>query len=270
MMNSKNIELIPKVLELYDLNILDITGGAPEIHPDFKSLVLKARELGVDVIDRCNLTILNEPGHEDLAQFLAENNVIITASMPCYEKNNVDKQRGHGVFERSLLGLKQLNELGYGKNNNDLILNLVFNPQGNVLPPPQGKLEEDYRINLFEKYGISFNNLYTIANMPIKRFAKQLRISGQLENYQKLLIDKYNPSNLEHVMCKSLVSVNWEGFLYDCDFNQQLGLGIESKAKDLKDLINHKIIFKDQSISVGQHCFGCTAGDGSSCSGALK
>ena len=270
MMDSENVALIPKVLALYNLRTLDITGGAPELHPQFRELVVKAKSLGVEVIDRCNLTILNEPGFEDLAEFLAKNKVTIIASMPCYEKENVDKQRGKGVFERSLLALKELNKFGYGKDNKDLVLNLVFNPQGPVLPPPQKKLEEDYKISLSKNYGISFNNLFTITNMPIKRFASQLNNSGKLLEYQQLLIEKYNPSNLENVMCKSLISVDWKGFLYDCDFNQQLDIAIKGNPKHLQDLVKKKLLFKGQSIEIGDHCYGCTAGSGSSCSGALK
>ena len=270
MMNSFNLALIPRVLEIYNLNILDITGGAPELHPQFRQLVLQARRLGVEVIDRCNLTILDEPGHEDLAEFLAENKVVVTASLPCYDKSNVDNQRGKGVFERSILALKKLNSYGYGKEGNDLILNLVYNPQGAVLPPPQEKLEEDYREILSNKYQISFNKLYTITNMPIKRFSAQLEAEGALINYQKLLINRFNPSNIDNIMCKSIVSVDWQGFLYDCDFNQQLGLKLVQKPQTLVDLVSQRHDFTGQSIKVGQHCFGCTAGAGSSCSGALN
>ena len=270
MMSPLNVDLLPRVLEIYNLNRLDITGGAPELHPQFRQLVLRARKLGVEVIDRCNLTILNEPGHEDLAEFLAENKVIVTASLPCYEKDNVDNQRGKGVFNRSILALKKLNSFGYGNINNDLILNLVFNPQGAKLPPPQDKLEADYREILSNKYGISFNKLYTITNMPIKRFSAQLEAEGNLIAYQKLLIDKYNPSNIDNIMCKSIVSVDWQGFLYDCDFNQQLGLKLVQKPQTLVDLVNQTHNFTGQSIQIGQHCFGCTAGAGSSCSGALN
>ena len=270
MMNSFNLALIPRVLEIYNLNILDITGGAPELHPQFRQLVLQTRRLGVEVIDRCNLTILDEPGHEDLAEFLAENKVVITASLPCYDKSNVDNQRGKGVFERSILALKKLNSYGYGKEGNDLMLNLVYNPQGAVLPPPQEKLEEDYRRILSNKYQISFNKLYTITNMPIKRFSAQLEAEGALMNYQKLLINRFNPSNIDNIMCKNIVSVDWQGFLYDCDFNQQLGLKLVQKPQTLVDLVSQRHDFTGQSIKVGQHCFGCTAGAGSSCSGALN
>ena len=270
MMDSNNIALIAKVLEIYKLSILDLTGGAPELHPEFKALVLEARQMGVEVIDRCNLTILNEDGYEDMPKFLADNQVTVIASLPCYEKDNVDQQRGIGVFESSLLGLKKLNQLGYGKKHSKLTLNLVFNPQGISLPPDQKSLEEDYREKLYSRYGITFNNLYTIANMPINRFAVHLSKIGQLEAYQKLLIDQFNQSNLDNVMCKSLISVDWQGHLFDCDFNQQLGIKIKGKLKHLNDLIEQKENLIGKSIEIGQHCYGCTAGNGSSCSGALK
>ncbi len=270
MMDENNIALIPRILEIYDLSSLDITGGAPELHPQFRELVMQAKMLGVEVIDRCNLTILNEPGHENLAEFLAENKVVVTASLPCYEKTNVDNQRGKGVFERSILALKKLNSLGYGSESNDLILNLVFNPQGPVLPPPQKELEAVYRKILLEKHDITYNKLYTITNMPIKRFSAQLKREGKLVEYEKLLMEKYNSSNIDNIMCKSIVSVDWQGFLYDCDFNQQLGLKFNQKPQTLLDLVNQRHEFKGQSIQIGQHCFGCTAGAGSSCSGALN
>tara|TARA_Y100001968_G_C19348240_1_gene713241 strand:+ start:324 stop:1262 length:939 start_codon:yes stop_codon:yes gene_type:complete len=270
MMEEEIINLIPKVLKKYNLKTLDITGGAPELHPHFKGLVKEAREIGVDVIDRCNLTILSEPGFSGLARFLADNKVIIVASLPCYEKDNVDKQRGFGVFERSLLGLRQLNELGYGKSENGLILNLVFNPQGAKLPPPQELLEKDYKCKLMKDHGIVFNNLYTITNMPIKRFATQLKINGEFDEYQKLLFESHNPCNLNTVMCRSILSVNWEGDLFDCDFNQQLGQNISGESTNLKDLIEIESRFIGNSIQVGNHCYGCTAGSGSSCSGSLE
>ncbi len=269
MMDNETIKLIPKVLKLYNINILDLTGGAPEIHPLFKDLVIKASSLGVEIIDRCNLTILNEPGHEELGVFLADHNVNIIASLPCYSKENVDKQRGHGVFERSILGLKQLNSLGYGQEETNLKLNLVYNPLGPNLPPSQAKLEEVYRKELYTNFGICFNNLYTLANMPIKRFAAQLANSGELEGYTKLLKEKHNPENLENVMCKTLISVDWQGTLFDCDFNQQLGMKINGKANHIRDLASQNLDLKGQSINTDEHCYGCTAGSGSSCSGAL-
>ncbi len=270
MMSKNTLLQVIEVLKLYKINILDITGGAPELHPQFKELVLKANSIGIEVIDRCNLTILNEPGHESLANFLAENKVTVVASMPCYEKLNVDKQRGKGVFDRSILGLQLLNKLGYGKGDQKLTLNLVFNPQGAHLPPPQIELESDYKRYLHKYYNITFDHLYTITNMPINRFALSLSNSGKLKEYQKLLRKKFNPINLENVMCKNLISVDWQGFLYDCDFNQQIGLHPRSKAKHLEDLIKYKYILEGDNIQTGEHCYGCTAGSGSSCSGALK
>ena len=270
MMKSEIIRIIPDVLKTNQIRTLDITGGAPELHPNFKELVESTKEIGVEVIDRCNLTILNEPGYQDLPEFLSKNKVTIVASLPCYEKDNVDIQRGRGVFERSLKALRQLNSLGYGKVDSELKLNLVFNPQGIKLPPPQEELEEIYKKELFNRYGISFNSLYTIANMPINRFESHLKSSGQFNIYQELLYEKYNSSNLDSLMCKSLISVDWEGNLYDCDFNQQLGLKIKGKNKNLWDLIDCKNSLENQPIETKNHCFGCTAGNGSSCSGALK
>ena len=270
MMDDENILLVTKVLDLYKIKTLDLTGGAPEMHSKFRSLVLSAREKNIDVIDRCNLTILSEPGQEDLGDFLAENHIIITASLPCYEEKNVDNQRGDGVFKKSIIALKKLNSLGYGLKDTGLILNLVYNPQGASLPPPQALLESSYKKELSVKYGIIFNNLYTITNMPIKRFATYLKMNGQLEEYQYLLERSFNPKNLESVMCREILSVDWQGFLYDCDFNQQLDLKINSKIHNIKELIDRKINLIGSSIQVGSHCYGCTAGTGSSCGGSLE
>ena len=269
MMKSENIDLIPKILSSYNIQTLDLTGGAPELHPKFKELVMIAKSLGTNVIDRCNLTILSEPFQEDLANFLASNNVIITASLPCYEKDNVDRQRGEGVFKRSIDGLKKLNSLGYGQNDSNLELNLVYNPQGANLPPSQEKLERTYKRELLEKYKIRFTNLYTITNMPIKRFAFQLNCNGQLDSYINLLKESHNPVNIDSIMCKDLISVDWEGNLYDCDFNQQLGNKINGNKQHLKDLLRDKESFSNSFINVGDHCFGCTAGHGSSCGGSF-
>ena len=270
MMGKSTINLIPKVIELYEIKNLDITGGAPELHRDFKSLVKKTRDMGVQVIDRCNLTILSEPGQEDLAAFLAKHKVIVVASLPCYEENNVDRQRGKGVFHKSILGLKLLNRYGYGHGNGELILNLVYNPQGPNLPPDQKRLEEDYKHILLDKYGIVFDNLFTLANMPIKRFARQLMVEGEFESYKALLLNSYNPINLDNIMCRSLISVDWQGNLFDCDFNQQLGIDIGAKPKNLIELLNYKQRLDGNVIKVGDHCYGCTAGKGSSCSGSLN
>ena len=270
MMSDNIIKLIPQVIKANNIKLLDITGGAPELHPKFKQLVKQVRSLNVEVIDRCNLTILTEPGHEKLASFLASNKVIITASLPCYLKDNVDKQRGKGVFERSISALKQLNSYGYGIKNKGLTLNLVFNPSGPQLPPSQEELENIYRRELKERYGISFSNLFVLANMPINRYEKYLNIIGKLNEYNKLLRDNHNSRNLNSLMCKSTISVDWKGYLYDCDFNQQLGMRRNSEIKHLDDLLIPMVSLKDNPISIGDHCFGCTAGAGSSCGGELS
>ncbi len=270
MMSDNIIKLIPQVIKANNIKLLDITGGAPELHPKFKQLVKQVRSLNVEVIDRCNLTILTEPGHEKLASFLASNKVIITASLPCYLKDNVDKQRGKGVFERSISALKQLNSYGYGIKNKGLTLNLVFNPSGPQLPPSQEELENIYRRELKERYGISFSNLFVLANMPINRYEKYLNIIGKLNEYNKLLKDNHNSRNLNSLMCKSTISVDWKGYLYDCDFNQQLGMRLNSEIKHLDDLLIPMVSLKDNPISIGYLCFGCTAGAGSSCGGELS
>jgi radical SAM/Cys-rich protein len=231
--------------------------------------------MGVEVIDRCNLTILSEPGQEDLASFLAQEGVTVVASLPCYAAENVDRQRGAGVFERSISGLRQLNHLGYGVAEGSLKLDLVYNPQGDVLPPPQAELESSYHRELLERFGVRFNRLLTITNMPIQRFAAALAREGRLERYRRLLRDKHQQANLEHVMCRDLISVDWQGFLHDCDFNQMLqlplgglGQGGSQQRAHLRDLLT-----ADPSggpIRVADHCFGCTAGSGSSCGGALR
>jgi radical SAM/Cys-rich protein len=222
------------------------------------------------VIDRCNLTILSEPGQGDLAAFLAQQAVKVVASLPCYSAANVDRQRGGGVFERSIAGLRQLNALGYGAEDSGLELDLVYNPQGPSLPPPQAALEADYRRELADRFGLRFNRLYTITNMPIQRFAAALRQQGQLESYRSLLRQHHNPANLAQVMCRTTLSVDWQGFLYDCDFNQMLGLptGQGSPRAHLRQLLEQ--VPDGQPIAVADHCFGCTAGAGSSCGGALS
>jgi len=267
MMDAATLALIPQVLAARQIATLDLTGGAPELHGGFRALVAQARAQGVVVIDRCNLTILSEPGQEDLAAFLADQGVRVVASLPCYLEDNVDRQRGSGVFARSIAGLQQLNALGYGRSGFDLVLDLVFNPQGPSLPPPQQQLEADYRRHLGETYGISFNSLLALANMPIARFAAQLQRSGELEGYQQLLQRSHNPANLDQLMCRSLISVDWQGRLYDCDFNQMQGLPAAG-AQHLRDLLNSDP--QGCSIAVAPHCFGCTAGSGSSCGGALS
>ncbi len=269
MMSDDIIELIPKVIKANNIKLLDITGGAPELHPKFKQLVKEVRSLNVEVMDRCNLTILTEPDHENLASFLSSNKVQITASLPCYLEENVDKQRGKGVFKKSILGLKQLNSYGYGIKDSDLVLNLVYNPSGPQLPPSQIELEDTYRRELKERHGIYFSNLFVLANMPINRYEKYLKLIGKLNEYNKLLKDNHNPVNLGSVMCRTTLSVDWEGYLYDCDFNQQLGMKRDGEIKHLGDLLIPLGSLKNNPISIGNHCFGCTAGAGSSCGGEL-
>ena len=269
MMAPDLLQLLPRILRLRRIGCLDLTGGAPELHSHFRWLVRQAREEGVAVIDRCNLTILSEPGQEDLARFLADQGVGVTASLPCYSEANVDKQRGRGVFERSLDGLRQLNALGYGAGDPDHWLDLVYNPLGPSLPPPQAALEADYRREL-AALGIRFDRLLALANMPIQRFARQLQMSNGLEDYHTLLEQAHNPANLDAVMCRQLLSVDWNGCLYDCDFNQQLGLSRLGEVRHLRDLLNDAADPAAEMIRTDRHCFGCTAGAGSSCGGALQ
>ncbi|WP_432695598.1 arsenosugar biosynthesis radical SAM (seleno)protein ArsS [Marinobacterium sp. YM272] len=268
MMTPELIDTIIEVLKARRIGTLDLTGGAPEMNPEFRRLVSAARALGVHVIDRCNLTILFEPGQEGLAEFLAENRVEVVASLPCYSLDNVDKQRGKGVFDKSIRALQHLNGLGYGQTQEGLQLNLVYNPQGPVLPPNQEALQADYKRELFDHFGVVFNGLYALANMPINRFGSMLISKGQFEPYMELLKQNYSEANLHGVMCRSLISVDWQGRLYDCDFNQQLGLALGGKTgARLDDLLK-----KDADglgICVADHCYGCTAGQGSSCGGAL-
>lgn len=269
-MDRKTVEQVLNYLQQSTANMLDLTGGAPELNPNFRWLVEKARAMGVNVIDRCNLTILEEPGQEDLAEFLASNQVEITASLPCYLEENVDSQRGKGVFATSVQGMKKLNQLGYGLENSPLKLNLVYNPVGPYLPPAQQSLEADYRKQLNERFGVQFTQLYTLANMPIQRFGSTLVSRGEFNNYMALLREAHQDSNLDNVMCRSLISVDWQGYVYDCDFNQMLKLPLIWKSKPkvhITDLMNQAL--EGNPIVVMDHCYGCTAGQGSSCGGAL-
>ena len=269
-MTKEVIEDVIRFLEVRNIGTLDLTGGAPEMNSHFKFLVQSARQLGVKVIDRCNLTILLEPGFEDLASFLAQQEVEVVASLPCYAEQNVDKQRGKGVYHDSIEALKKLNELGYGKEGSGLALNLVYNPGGPFLPPPQQGLEQDYKRELLENHGIIFNTLFALANMPISRFGSTLLSKGHFTSYMDLLKGAYSDQNLDGVMCRSLVSVDWQGFVYDCDFNQMLDIPLIASDKPkthLNELIEAEI--KGLSIAVADHCYGCTAGQGSSCGGAL-
>ncbi|MFO1432151.1 MAG: arsenosugar biosynthesis radical SAM (seleno)protein ArsS [Candidatus Competibacteraceae bacterium] len=270
---SMNWETVQQVLDLLrasKAHTLDLTGGAPELNPHFRYLVETARGMNVRVIDRCNLTILEVEGQETLAEFLAAQRVEIVASMPCYLQENVDAQRGEGVFAGSICGLQRLNALGYGLEGTGLILNLVFNPQGPALPAPQMALEADYKAHLKEHYGIQFNQLYTLTNMPIQRFGSMLISKGQFHDYMKLLKSAHRAENLETVMCRNLLSVAWNGMVYDCDFNQMLGIPLRLHGRPrvhIKDLLN--VDLTGNPIGVADHCYGCTAGQGSSCGGAL-
>ena len=254
-----------------EISAIDLTGGAPELNRNFQRLVIAARARGLRVIDRCNLTILGEPGFEDLAAFLAAHRVEVVASLPCYLEENVEKQRGKGTFEASLKGLGQLNALGYGRAHSGLVLNLVYNPQGASLPPAQAALEAAYKRHLGERYGIVFNHLFTLANMPIQRFGSMLVSKGQFNAYMTTLREAHRDENLEQVMCRSLVSVDWQGYIYDCDFNQQLGLALTGKSHSRLHISAATIaLLEGLPIRVADHCYGCTAGQGSSCGGALE
>lgn len=269
-MSARTITDVLAFLEVSGVKKLDLTGGAPELNPNFRELVRRARELGVHVMDRCNLTILQEPGQEDLAGFLAAERVEIVASLPCYQEGNVDRQRGKGVFDKSLRALARLNALGYGRSGSGLELSLVYNPQGAVLPPPQASLEADYRRELGERHGIAFTRLYVLANMPIQRFGSTLVSKGQFNDYMKLLHGAHRADNLQSVMCRTLISVDWRGYVYDRDFNQMLDLPLEleeRKRPHLSELIGRDLL--GNPIAVRDHCYGCTAGQGSSCGGAL-
>ena len=271
LMVNENIDHLLKVLHQPSIHTLDLTGGAPEMNPLFKDLVLRARELGVTIIDRCNLTILLEPGFEDMAQFLAENEVQIIASLPCYIEENVNGQRGKGVYQKSINALKMLNELGYGQKDSKLTITLVYNPTGPYLPPSQESLLNDYRRFLHDEFDISFNGLFTITNMPIARFGSTLISKGEFENYMNLLKDSFSAANLSGLMCKNQLSVDWQGYVYDCDFNQMLNMNIENPQTHnrlhIREILENDLI--NIPVLVADHCYGCTAGQGSSCGGAL-
>ncbi|MGB8575660.1 MAG: arsenosugar biosynthesis radical SAM (seleno)protein ArsS [Pseudolabrys sp.] len=269
-MRGNIAELVLDFLRHQKIATLDITGGAPELNPHFRRLVRAARKLGVKVMDRCNLTILEQPGQEDLAEFLASERVEVVASMPCYLQDNVERQRGKGVFVASIRGLRRLNALGYGRDP-ALTLNLVYNPQGPSLPPSQSALEAEYKRVLGEQHGIVFNKLYVLANMPIQRFGSTLVTKGEFESYLGLLQDAHLDANLDGVMCRTLISVDWRGYVYDCDFNQMLDLPMTRNRRPrvhLADLLDDSI--DGNPIRVAGHCYGCTGGQGSSCGGALK
>ncbi len=276
LMTKETIDSLLGFVEKNKIQMLDLTGGAPEMNPHFRYLVTEARALGVEVINRCNLTILMEPGYEGLAEFLVANKVVITASLPCYLEENVTRQRGKGVYDASIIALRKLNKLGYG-NAPELRLNLVYNPVGNHLPPPQESLELDYKRELKERFDVVFNDLYTITNMPISRFGSVLLSKGEFGSYMTLLKDNFSASNLQTVMCRSLISVDWQGYIYDCDFNQMLDfpfslsrgnlIASDGKKVHIDELFD--VDLENNPIFVAEHCYACTAGQGSSCGGAL-
>lgn len=270
-MRGETADLIVRYLDTGRVQTLDITGGAPEMNRHFRRLVEAGTQRGLRVIDRCNLTVLNEPGFEDLGAFLAAHRVDVVASLPCYLEENVNQQRGSGVYEGSIEALKKLNALGYAKPGTGLSLDLIYNPQGPNLPPPQPSLEQDYKRELGTRYGLVFNRLLTLANLPVGRFGSMLQSKGQFHAYMDLLRESHRDENVSAVMCRNLISVDWEGYVYDCDFNQMLGLGLRVNGHQrahLSQLMSTDL--EGLPIVVRDHCYGCTAGQGSSCGGALS
>jgi radical SAM/Cys-rich protein len=267
---NMKLETVEKIIELVkkskSIKTVDITGGAPELNPHFRMLVEELVKIDVQTIDRCNLTVLSEPGQEDTPEFLAKNHVQVVASLPCYSSENVDKQRGDGVFAKSITGLKKLNAVGYAKEGSSLSLDLVYNPQGPHLPPAQSELKAQYATKLNADFGIQFNDLFCITNLPVKRFKDDLERSGQLEAYMSLLEKSFNVTAANNVMCKNLVSISWDGKIFDCDFNQMLEMPINYKNKTIFELDNFNEL-QNCSIALANHCYGCTAGAGSSCGG---
>lgn len=259
--------LLALLAESKTIHTVDITGGAPELNPHFKYFVSEIRKLGINVIDRCNLTVLFEPGQADTAQFLKDHQVQIVSSLPCYTLDNVEKQRGKGVFDKSIRALQLLNELGYGHEGSDLILNLVYNPVGAFLPPSQTTLEQDYKKILKQEFNIVFNQLLTITNMPIKRFEHFLKLNKQFDKYMDLLFTNFNIKTTDGLMCRNLISIGYNGEVYDCDFNQMLELPVGNQRRTIWDISSLNDLAGD--IAFGLHCYGCTAGTGSSCGGTI-
>ena len=268
-MDERTARAVVHLMDTLGATTLDLTGGAPEMNPNFRYLVIEAHKRGMHIIDRCNLTILFEKGMEGLGEFLAQHRVEVIASLPCYSKDNVDKQRGKGTFGKSIEALQKLNNIGYGRPDSGLVLNLVYNPVGAYLPPAQEKLEKDYKQRLEEDFGIVFNKLYTITNMPITRYARYLKAFNQFETYSELLINNFNPRTLDGLMCRHTLNISWDGKLYDCYFNQMLGMGMHN-GKPFTVFNISKNDLEGWKVLTGNHCFGCSAGAGSSCQGALK
>ena len=266
-----NWSVMEKILQWIDnskITQVDLTGGAPELNPSFRRFCEALVKRNISITSRCNITVLFEPGQEDLGQFYAQNKIRLVCSLPCYTEDNVDAQRGKGVFDKSIRGLQDLNALGYGRDPS-LQLDLVYNPGGAFLPPPQADLEQDYRDMLGREFNITFSSLLAITNLPINRFAHALRRDKQLEDYQHLLVTNFNERTVEGLMCRHLVNIDWEGRVYDCDFNQMLELPMAGKpTRHLWDITPTDL--EGQPIATQRHCFGCTAGSGSSCSGVLS
>lgn len=270
MMSRDTVDAVLRFLTGTEIPTLDITGGAPELHSDFDYLVESARNMNRHVMDRCNLTVIFEPGKDYLPEFFKRNEVELVCSLPCYSEENVDKQRGKGTFDSSIRALQRLNEIGYGQPDSDLVLNLVYNPVGPHLPPAQEKLDQDYKRILGEQFGIVFNHLFCLSNMPITRYATHLRLRGEYDRYVELLESNFNVATLDQVMCRTLISIGWDGSVYDCDFNQMLDLAViggDGKALNIASLSLDQAA--NRAIIVGDHCYACTAGSGSSCGGAL-
>ena len=270
LMSRETVDAVLRFLGRTNIPTVDITGGAPELNPTFDYLVESAVGLGRHVMDRCNLTVIFEPGKDYLPQFFKRHRVELVCSLPCYSEENVDRQRGKGTFELSIRALQIFNELGYGQSESGLVLNLVYNPVGPHLPPPQDKLEQDYKGILKEQFGIVFNRLYCLSNMPITRYATHLKLRGEYDRYVELLEMNFNARTLDQVMCRNLVSIGYEGSVYDCDFNQMLDLPIrdaDGKALNISTLSVDQV--QHLPVTVGNHCYACTAGSGSSCGGAL-
>lgn len=270
MMSRETVDAVLRFLAATNIPTLDITGGAPELHRDFDYLVESAHGLGRHVMDRCNLTVIFEPGKDYLPEFFKRHQVELICSLPCYSQENVDKQRGKGTFDLSIQALRRLNELGYGQADSNLVLNLVYNPAGPHLPPPQAILEQDYKRILGEQFGIVFHQLYCLTNMPITRYATHLKLRGEYDDYTEMLERSFNTATLDQVMCRNLISIGWDGSIYDCDFNQMLDLRFRDragKALNIASLALDQIL--DRPITIGDHCYACTAGCGSSCGGAL-
>jgi radical SAM/Cys-rich protein len=266
-MTRETIDRVLGFLECSEIHTVDITGGAPELIPDFRYFVSRIRAMDRHVIDRCNLTVIFEPGQEDLVDFYVDNRIELVCSLPCYSEENVDAQRGRGVFDKSIRALQILNGRGYGKPGSGLELHLVYNPVGASLPPPQEELTNDYRVELLEQFGIVFNQLFTITNMPINRFSSYLKRRGEYEDYMSVLRTNFNVTTIPRLMCRSQISVDWTGDVFDCDFNQMLDMHITGKSTKIWNYTPESLI--DRSIRVDDHCFGCTAGAGSSCGGEL-